>query len=309
MPPWPRCDRNNSVSGPQRVVSLQAGLAVCETLAASLAVVDTGLRDRTVVVTGGTANIGKGIALAFAAEACKVVIVGRDEIQGERVLNQLLEAGAIAAFWQAGDVTDRTQVDRMVAAVQQKFGSIDVLVNNVGGNVDMDDFVDSAPETWEKDIALNITSTLNCTQSVLPVMIEKASGRIVNIGSTAGLIGDPKLAVYSAMKGAVHSFTRVLAKEVGKKGITVNAVAPYGTIPEDPESDVSSGSRFHPDGLIYRLMATRPEEMSSIGRHTLLERQTAFPSEIGAAAVYFASDAAAFVTGQVLAVDGGTQLA
>jgi len=271
--------------------------------------VETGLRDRTVIVTGGTANIGKGIALAFAAEVSKVVIVGRDEVQAERVLKQLLDAGAAAAFWQAADVTDRVQVDTVMKAVVEKFGSIDILVNNVGGNVDMDDFVDSAPETWDQDIALNITSTLNCTQAVLPGMIEKASGRIINIGSTAGLIGDPKLAVYSAMKGAVHAFTRVLAKEVGKNGITVNAVAPYGTIPQDPEADVSSGSRFHPDGLIYRLMATRRDEMTSVGRHTLLERQTAFPSEIGAAAVYFASDAAAFVTGQVLAVDGGTQLA
>lgn len=260
-------------------------------------------------MTGGTANIGKGIALAFAAEVSKVVIVGRDEVQAERVLKQLLDAGAAAAFWQAADVTDRVQVDTVMKAVVEKFGSIDILVNNVGGNVDMDDFVDSAPETWDQDIALNITSTLNCTQAVLPGMIEKASGRIINIGSTAGLIGDPKLAVYSAMKGAVHAFTRVLAKEVGKNGITVNAVAPYGTIPQDPEADVSSGSRFHPDGLIYRLMATRRDEMTSVGRHTLLERQTAFPSEIGAAAVYFASDAAAFVTGQVLAVDGGTQLA
>ena len=270
---------------------------------------DTGLAGRTVVVTGGNANIGRGISLAFAAEHAQVVIVGRDAAAGCRVRDQALERGAKDALWHAADVTDRAQVDAMVDAVRARFGAIDVLVNNVGGNVDFDAFVDSDPRTWDRDIALNFTTTLHCTHAVLPGMIERSSGRIINIGSTAGLVGDPMLAVYSAMKGAVHAFTRVLAKEVGKKGITVNAIAPYGTLPEDLQRDVSTGSRFHPDGVIMRTMATRAAEMGSIGRRTVLERQLALPSEIGAAAVYLASDAAVFVTGQVLAVDGGTQIA
>ena len=270
---------------------------------------ETGLAGRTAIVTGGNANIGRGISLAFGAERANVVIVGRDAAQGQRVLEQAREAGAKDALWQAADVTDRAQVDQMVATVLEQFGAVDVLVNNVGGNVDFDFFVDSDPHTWDQDIALNITSTLNCTHAVLPGMVDRTSGRIINIGSTAGLIGDTMLAVYSAMKGAVHAFNRVLAKEVGKHGITVNAIAPYGTLPDDYEHDVSSGSRFHPDGVIARAYATRAAELSTIGRRTVLERQTAFPSEIGAAAVYLASDAAAFVTGQVLTVDGGTLLA
>jgi 2-hydroxycyclohexanecarboxyl-CoA dehydrogenase len=270
---------------------------------------ETGLAGRTVIVTGGNANIGRGIALAFAAESAAVVIVGRDEAQGRRVCQQLLERGAKEALWQAADVTDRAQVDAMVVAVHEHLGFVDVLVNNVGGNVDLDAFVDSDPQTWDQDIALNFTSTLNCTQAVLPGMIERASGRIINIGSTSGLVGDPLLAVYSAMKGAVHAFTKVLAKEVGPKGITVNAIAPYGTLPDDYERDVSTGSRWHPDGIFSRAAATRAEEMAIMARRTVLQRQTAFPSEIGAAAVYLASDAAAFVTGQVLAIDGGTQIA
>jgi 2-hydroxycyclohexanecarboxyl-CoA dehydrogenase len=184
-----------------------------------------------------------------------------------------------------------------------------VLVNNVGGNVDFDAFVDSDPQTWHRDIAVNMVSTLHCTHAVLPGMIDRSYGRIINIGSTAGLIGDPMLAVYSAMKGAVHAFTKVLAKEVGKRGITVNAVAPYGTLPEDPDRDVSSGSRWHRDGVFARVAATRPAELQALGRSTAVQRQTAFPAEIGAAAVYLASDSAAFVTGQVLAVDGGALIA
>jgi 2-hydroxycyclohexanecarboxyl-CoA dehydrogenase len=270
---------------------------------------DTGLAGRTVIVTGGNANIGRGISLAFAAEGVNLVIVARDEAQGRRVLQEARERGAKDTLWCSADVTDRAQVAETVAAVHERLGAVDVLVNNVGGNVEFAHFVDSDPKTWDQDIALNMTSTLNCTHAVLPGMIDRSSGRIINIGSTAGLIGDPMLAVYSAMKGAVHAFTRVLAKEVGTTGITVNAVAPYGTLPDDFERDVSSGSRFHRDGVIARSVATRREELARIGRRTVLQRQTAFPSEIGAAAVYLASDAAAFVTGQVLTVDGGTLLA
>ncbi len=270
---------------------------------------DTGLAGRTVIVTGGNSNIGRGIALALAAEGVNLVVAARDEAQGRRVLGEAADRGAKDTLWCSTDVTDRAQVDEMVAAVRERNGRVDVLVNNVGGNVDFANFVDSDPATWEQEIVLNMGSTLNCTHAVLPGMIERSSGRIVNIGSTAGLIGDPMLAVYSAMKGAVHAFTRVLAKEVGVHGITVNAVAPYGTYPDDWEHDVSTGSRWHPDGVIARAAATRADELATIGRRTNLPRQAAFPAEIGAAVVYLASDAAAFVTGQVLTVDGGVLLA
>jgi 2-hydroxycyclohexanecarboxyl-CoA dehydrogenase len=270
---------------------------------------DTGLAGRTVIVTGGNSNIGRGISLAFAAEGVNLVIAARDEAQGRRVLEQALERGAKDTLWCRTDVTDRTQVHEMVTAVLQRFGPVDVLVNNVGGNVDFAHFVDSEPAWWDQEIALNMVGTLNCTHAVLPGMLERSTGRIVNIGSTAGLIGDPMLAVYSAMKGAVHAFTRVLAKEVGTHGITVNAIAPYGTYPDDWERDVSTGSRWHPDGVIARAAATRADELATIGRRTNVPRQAAFPAEIGAAAVYLASDAAAFVTGQVLTVDGGVLLA
>lgn len=269
----------------------------------------TGLAGRTVVVTGATANIGRGIALAFAAEGSNVVVVGRDEVQGPGVCKQLMERGAKDTQWCVADVTDRAQVLTMVRSVLDRHGAIDVLVNNVGGNVDVDPFVDSDPATWERDIALTMGSTLNCTHAVLPGMIERSHGRIINLGSTSGIVGDPNMAVYSAMKGAVHAFTRVLAKEVGSHGITVNAIAPYGTLPDDPEHDVSSGSRFHPDGLFAQLMVTKGELMGAIARKTVMDRQFARPSEIGAAAVYLASDAAAFVTAQVLCIDGGTVVA
>jgi 2-hydroxycyclohexanecarboxyl-CoA dehydrogenase len=157
---------------------------------------------------------------------------------------------------------------------------------------------------------LNFGSTLNCTHTVLPGMIAQASGRIINLGSTAGLVGDLNLAVYSAMKGAVHSFTKILAKEVGPPGITVNTIAPYATFPEDPARDASTGSRFHPtDGLITQAVATRWDELSTLRSPHGPPTRIGPPSEIGAAAVYLASDAAAFITGQILAIEGGTLIA
>jgi 2-hydroxycyclohexanecarboxyl-CoA dehydrogenase len=104
-------------------------------------------------------------------------------------------AGAKDTLWCAADVTDRAQVLAMVDAVHDRFGAIDVLVNNVGGSVDVDPFVKSDPVTWERDIALTIVSTLNCSHVVLPGMIERSHGRIINLGSTSGIVGDPNMAV------------------------------------------------------------------------------------------------------------------
>ncbi|XVQ14733.1 SDR family NAD(P)-dependent oxidoreductase [Spirillospora sp. CA-255316] len=269
----------------------------------------TGLAGKVVIVTGATANIGRATALAFAEEAARVVVVGRDAEAGGRVVEAARELGAAEALWRPADVTSEDEVDGLVADVIARFGRIDVLVNNVGGNAAVTPFVSSAPEQWRADLDINLMSTLHCTHRALPHMLDRGSGRIINIGSMAALIGDPFMAVYSAAKGAVHSFTRVLALEIGKTGVTVNAIAPYGTVPEDLAGETSSGSRFNPEtGLFTQPAASRAEERAAFRRTTALDRGTARPQEIGAAAVYLASDQAAFVTGQVLQVDGGVAL-
>ncbi len=269
----------------------------------------TGLAGKVVIVTAATANIGRGIALSFAAEGARVVIVGRDPVAGELVAKLAREQGAADALWRPADLTVADQVAGMVTDTLTTFGQIDVLVNNVGGNLAVTPFVNSTPEQWQHDLDLNLMTTFRCTHLVLPSMIERGSGRIINIGSTAGIIGDRYLAAYSAAKGGVHAFTRVLALELGETGITVNAIAPYGTRADDPYSEMSSGSRTHPEtGVFARARAADPELMGAIGRKAALPRDHARPPEIGAAAVYLASDQAAFVTGQTLQVEGGVSL-
>lgn len=277
---------------------------------------DLGLAGKVVVVTGGTANIGRAIALDFAAEGAKVVVVGRDEDAGGRVVADArarsggADGGAESgdAVFVAADMLDPASPGRIVAAAE-RLGPIAVLVNNVGGNVGTGFFADSDPASWDGDIDLNFKTNLRMTQAVLPGMIAQQGGRIVNIGSTAGLVGDYQLALYSAMKAAVHGFTVVLAKEVAQHGITVNAVAPYATFATDPAA-FSTGSRFHPNSDFLARSSAGASDYDRKMRRRVVPgpREFAQPEEIAAAVLYLASHRAEFVTGQILSVNGGALL-
>jgi 2-hydroxycyclohexanecarboxyl-CoA dehydrogenase len=274
---------------------------------------ETQLAGKSVIVTGGNANIGRGIVLAFAAEGARVVIAARDENAGRSVEEAARTAGAQDVLWVETDVLDRAQIDRLVERTTEAFGGVDVLVNNVGGHVDVKPFWETTPEQVTQEVDLTLRTTLDCTRAVLPGMIERRSGRIVNIGSTSGIVGDPYMAAYSAAKGAVHAFTKVLAKEVGRHGITVNAVAPFATRPENPAEELSAGSRWKPStGLDEKRIAVWGEaglsarDKTVVGVH--LGRWYLHPAEVGAAAVFLAADSSRFITGQVLVLDGGMTL-
>jgi NAD(P)-dependent dehydrogenase (short-subunit alcohol dehydrogenase family) len=228
-------------------------------------------------------------------------------------VDRALQEGAQDAVFISTDVVALDRVAQLMRDVVDRYGRIDVLVNNVGGGgvVENRPFWETTPEDWKIDIDLTLTSVLNCARAALPHMIAAGpGGRIISIGSTSGITGDIGMAVYSAAKGGVHAFTRILAREVAEHGITVNAVAPWGIAPDDPVQDTSTGSRWHPEhGKFTRLVGSRPGTMETLKTMSLLgaplDHPFVKPAEVGAAAVYLASDAASFITGQTLVVDGG----
>lgn len=269
---------------------------------------ELGLSGKVAIVTGATANIGRGIALELASEGVKLVAVGRDDEAGARLVEAAKERGANAAIFVKADLLDRASPGR-ICVEAEKLGPIEVLVNCLGGNIDQGLFANSDPDKWDQDINLNFGTVLRMTHAVLPGMIERKSGSIVNIGSTAGLVGDYMLPVYSAMKGAVHSFTIVLAKEVGQHGIRVNAIAPYATFATD-QGAFSKGSRFNPENDFFsaHAAAVSDEEKAIRQRRTFVGRPFATPEEMSGLSAFLASNRASFITGQIYPVDGGSLL-
>jgi 2-hydroxycyclohexanecarboxyl-CoA dehydrogenase len=248
---------------------------------------------KTVVVTGGGGGIGGATCRRFAREGAKVAIYDLNPEAAEKVAAQIQgEGGEAVAF--CCDITDRASVDAAVQATLAKLGPIDVLVNNAGWDV-FKPFTKTEPAQWDRLIAINLTGALHMHHAVLPGMVARKAGRIVNIASDAARVGSSGEAVYAACKGGLVAFSKTLAREHARHGITVNVVCP-GPTDTALFADYKEGAG-NPEKLMEAF--TRSIPLGRIGQ----------PEDLPGAILFFASDDAAFVTGQVLSVSGGLTMA
>lgn len=270
---------------------------------------DLKLKGKSVIVTGGGSNIGRGIVLGFVREGSNVAIAEIDPEQGEKVRKECdeLKAGGRAIVVEC-DVTNWESVQAMVKKVNEEFGAIDILVNNVGGGTNRL-FVDTPREIWERDINLNLWGTINCTRAVLDYMMSQKSGVVVNIGSDGGRVGDPTLAVYGACKAAVISLTKSLSRELTRRyGIRFNVISPGASPPTDYEKEVGSRSWWVPGGELETLVGPPTPEMNEkmIKYGGYVTGRLGRADDIANAVLFFASDAvSSHVAGQTLSVSGG----
>lgn len=244
------------------------------------------LRDRVAIITGAGRGIGRDSALAFAREGAKVVVADFDADSGEQTAALIQEAGGEALFVKV-NVADRANVNAMVEAALARFGRIDILVNNAGITADAT-LSKMTEEAWDRVIAVNLKGVFNVTQAVMPTMVAQQYGRIINTSSVVGRYGNFGQTNYAATKAGVIGMTYTWAKELGPKGVTVNAVAP-GFILTD-------------------MTAKMPEKVLDMMKEKAPVKRLGLPADIANAYLFLAQEESSFVNGHVLAVDGGLVL-
>ena len=240
------------------------------------------LENKVAVITGAGSGIGKETAILFAKEGAKVVVADMNEKAGQETVAEINKNGE--AFFVKLDVSKREQSTQMVQTTLEKYGRIDVLINNAG--IVQDAFLSKmTEEQWDKVINVNLKGVFNCTQAVVEVMMTQGKGVIINTSSIVGLNGNVGQVNYAATKAGLIGMTKTLAKELGKKGIRVNAVAP-GFIATPMTSNV-------------------PEKILEMMKEKTPLRRLGEAKDVANAYLFLASDEANFVNGAVLCVDGG----
>jgi 3-oxoacyl-[acyl-carrier protein] reductase len=244
------------------------------------------LEGKVAIVTGAGREgkgIGRSIALTLAGAGAKVVIVDYVEEAAQAVAEEVRAAGGEAVAVKA-DVADAADVERMADEAVDKFGKVDILVNNAG--ITRDNLILRMSEAeWDAVVDTNLKGTFNCTKAVAKLMLRQRSGRIVNVSSVMGIVGNAGQANYSASKAGIIGLTKATAKELGSRGVNVNAVAP---------------------GFIQTVMTEEMPEQArqNIEQQIPLER-LGTPQDVAGAVLFLCSEAASYITGQVISIDGG----
>ena len=242
------------------------------------------INNKTVIITGASKGIGAATAILFAEKGYNVVINYNNSVESARLLQRSLSENGYNVIALKANVTNRKEVDLMIKETLYIFGSIDVLINNAGIS-HQSLFTDISEYDWDNMMNVNLKGVFNCTQAVLPHMIEKKSGKIINMSSIWGITGGSCEVHYSAAKAGIIGFTKALAKELGPSGITVNCIAP-GVI------DTNMNANLSVDDLNALV------EQTPIGR-------IGTTNEIAATALFLSEPNADFITGQVISPNGG----
>lgn len=262
---------------------------------------ELGLDDKVALVTGASQGIGKAIADALAHEGCRVVICARGEDDLRRAAEQIREeSGGVVLAVQA-DVTNQEDADRMVAQTIDQFGTVHILVNNVGTIGSGGPFEELSDEEWLRLYDTNVVSAVRMTRAVVPHMKEQEWGRIINVSSENGEQPYPDMMPYSATKAALLNVTKSLSKAYGEHGILVNALAP--AFIQTPLVEGMLQERAEQQGIS---VDDAEEQFLQENRPHIELQRAGQPDEVAAAAVFLASEAASFVTGANYRVDGGS---
>ena len=245
------------------------------------------LTDKVAVVTGSSRGIGRAIVLRLAQDGARIVVNYRgNKAAADEVVDEILAVGGEATAVQA-DVSQPAEAESLIDAAKKAFGRVDILVNNAGTTRDTL-LMRMTEEDWDVVIDTNLKGTFNCIKAVSRQMMRQRYGRIVNVTSVAGIAGNAGQANYASAKAGLIGLTKTVAKELGSRGITCNAIAP-GLVPTD-------------------LTASLPQELVDLAVERTPLGRVGTAEDMAAAVAFLASDEASFITGQVLAVDGGLAL-
>ena len=244
------------------------------------------LKNKVAIVTGSTSGISIGIARLYAAEGAQVIVCGRRAEKGQGVVDSIIAEGGKAAF-HTMDITDPASIEKLVEDTAATYGHIDILVNNAANVALKDGRVDELTiEMWDAIFQSDMRGTFYVTKCALPHMIQAGGGSIINIGSMASCGGDLGSTAYASAKAGVDMFTKSVALQYGKQNIRCNCVRPGLIVTPDNEAKV-------------------PPALKEIFLSNIMVNRYGCPEDIGNACVYFGSDESAYVTGQIITVDGG----